>query len=127
MAQVLETLAARPAAGDARGASELYSENEVLKTCDAFQCELKTADSRLKVYITFSAAKIVKVEYKDVAVSKINGDVAEANGKISVYVDAFGIKWRKDSDVVWKLTRKNGAWLIELDDETANYVLNKNV
>ena len=57
-------------AGNARGASEFYTEDAVIKYHFGFQNEVKTAEGRNAIYALFSVASLQTSEYTDTRLSK---------------------------------------------------------
>lgn len=123
--KVLEAFATKHSAGDARGASELYTEDAVYKYFWGPWNEPKTAEGRMKIYIVYSAGNVTGVKYHDVSVTKVEGDKAEATGSYVLRATALGFNFRRTADRAWKLRRDtDGQWRIYLD-ETSNALLTR--
>ncbi len=115
--KVLETLAAKDASGDARGAADLFTEDGVAKYFFGLQNEPKTAEGRMKVYIVRSGANVSNREYRDVTIMKIEGDKAEASGSYRAQGTAFGFKFVRTANIHWMLRREpDGQWRIHLEE-----------
>ncbi len=123
--KALEAFATKHSAGDARGASELYTEDAVYKYFYGTQNEPKTAEGRMKIYIVYSFGQVTGVKYHDMLIRKVDGDKAEATGSYVLRATAFGLNFRRSADRAWKLRRDtDGQWRIYLD-ETLNAVMTR--
>ncbi len=109
---VLEQLHAKRSANDARGASELYAQNAVMKFYWGSTNELKVAEGRMRIYIALSSAAIQKAELSDVTVKIISGQEAEATGHVKIHISAFGNNYLKEPEVKWQLIGDNDKWSI---------------
>lgn len=117
--KVLELLDAKRRAGDARGASELYAEDAVLKFYWGSQNELHVKEGRTSIRATLSSASIQKVEFHDVATKKVDDKTVKATGRMKIYIFAFGIDWLKEPEVNWELRLdSDGRWRIYMEEQS---------
>ena len=122
VAQVFETIAAK-ATRDARGVSELYTQDAVVRWFFGLQNEPRVTEGRDKIYILFSTATAQRFELRDLIV-KVQGDRAEATGRTSVTFFSFGLNWLRQEERIYKLRREPEGWRI-YHQEGQNSVLSR--
>jgi len=116
VAKVLETFAAKAAERDSRGMANLFVEDGVMKYFYGTVNEPKIAEGRMKIYIVFSFGNVTGYKVEDIKVTKVDGDSAQATGRVIVRATAFGANFRRESEVAWRLKRVEGAWQISAYD-----------
>ena len=124
VAQVFETLAAK-ATRDARGGSELYTQDAVIRWFSGTQNEPRVTEGRDKIYVLFSTALAQKFELRDLAI-KAEGDKAEATGRTTVtfFIGSLNQNFVRQEERTWKLRREAEGWRI-YEQEARNSVLTR--
>ncbi len=89
VAKILETFAAKAAVKDARGMAGLFTEDAVMNYFYGVSNEPKTAEGQMKIYIVFSFGSITSYKVENIKVTKVEGDLAEATGRVIVRNTAF--------------------------------------
>ncbi len=111
--KAFEQFVALRLAGDARGASEFYTEDAAIKYHFGFQNEVKMAEGRNAIYILFSGASRQTAEYTDYEVVKAEGDQAEVIGRLRAsFIGPNAWTLVRDSKVLSKLRKSGGQWRI---------------
>ena len=119
IAQVMETLAAKMTS-DARGASELYTQDAVIRWFFGSQSRRRLTEGRESIYFFYSSTAIQSVELTNITI-RVTGEHAEANGHVSLGTSRrFGRKglmsFLREEERTWRLRREPEGWRIYYSD-----------
>jgi hypothetical protein len=110
VAKVVEEVMAKRRAGDARGASEFFTEDAVITYHWGAQNEVRKAEGKNAIYVLFSSAGTQKIDYEDYAITRIEGDRAEVVGRTRNYSTSGALNFVRVSKLASKLRRTDGRW-----------------